>query len=224
MKWKWKLAQAMEIRWWQYYLAGKTPADYLPQKAAYWHSVMRQAEITPAPGARVLDAGCGPAGIFMVLGQQQVEAVDPLLMQYEQTLPHFKPSDYPYVHFINSPLEDFQADQAYDLIFCLNAINHVSDIRLAMDRLVAALHPQGRLWLSIDAHRYPFLRTVFQRLPGDILHPHQYLLEEYRQMLTDRGLDIVQHLKLKPGRIFDYYLLEARYPDEIGHDKVKSAG
>lgn len=214
MKWKWKLAQALEIRWWKYYLAGKTPRDYLRQKTDYWKRVMAQAHILPAPGARVLDAGCGPAGIFIALPQQQVDAVDPLLEQYEQNLEHFDPEAYPNVRFRSLLLEEFQAEQSYDLIFCLNAINHVADIDVAFDRLVNGLHPDGRLWLSIDAHRSRFLRSVFQLLPGDVLHPHQYLLEEYRQMLTSRGLEVVQSLNLKPGRIFDYYLLEAKIATE----------
>lgn len=172
---------------------------------------MEQAQVRPEPGVRVLDAGCGPAGIFIALPQQEVDALDPLLEEYEQTLEHFDPEAYPHVRFRALPLEEFQTEQPYDIIFCLNAINHVADINLAMDRLVAGLHPTGRLWLSIDAHRSRFLRSVFQLLPGDVLHPHQYLLEEYRQMLTSRGLEIVQSLKLKPGRIFDYYLLEARF-------------
>lgn len=222
MKWKWKLAQAMEIRWWKYYLSGKTPEDYLQKKIAYWERVMAKAQIHLPSGARVLDAGCGPAGIFIALPGQQVDAVDPLLGQYERSLAHFNPADYPNVRFVSMPLEDYRSDEPYDVIFCLNAINHVADINRAMNRLVAGLRPNGRLWLSIDAHRHRFLRSVFQWLPGDILHPHQYQLEEYRQMLTSRGLEVVKSIRLKPGHIFDYYLLEAKFADDIRHSRVKT--
>lgn len=211
MNWKWNLAQAAEIRWWKYYLAGKLPEDYLRDKAAYWQRVIKRARIQLPAGARVLDAGCGPAGIFMVLEDQTVDALDPLLEQYARELPHFDPAHYPGVKFLPESLENYQSDTSYDLIFCLNAINHVADIEQALDRLVACLAPQGTLWLSIDAHRHPGLRRIFQWLPGDILHPQQFTLEEYRQLLAQRGMSVVQSLKLKPGRIFDYYLLEANW-------------
>lgn len=211
MNWKWKLAQAAEIRWWKHYLAKKAPEAYLQDKRTYWIRVMQQANIQVPPQSSVLDAGCGPAGIFMVLGEQEVDALDPLLQKYAADLPHFNPENYPGVHFIAESLERYAPEAAYDQIFCLNAINHVADIQQAMDQLVACLQPAGKLWLSIDAHRYPELRWIFQRIPGDILHPHQYTLSEYREMLTDRGLEVMDQIKLKPGRIFDYYLLGAKF-------------
>lgn len=210
MNWKWKLAQAAEIRWWRSYLSGKTPADYLRDKRAYWWRVIEAAEIALPVNAEVLDAGCGPAGIFTILAKQRVDAVDPLLEQYTGQLPHFNPADYPNVRFINGPLEEFQPARRYDVVFCLNAINHVADIGLALDRLVNCLKKGGMLWLSIDAHRHEKLEWLFRRVPADILHPHQYTLAGYERLLKERGLEITKRVKLKPGRIFDYYMLGAR--------------
>lgn len=209
MKWKWKLAQAAEIRWWRHYLANKTPEQYLRAKADYWQRVIRQMGISLPAGARVLDAGCGPAGIFMVLREQQVSALDPLLDRYAATLPHFAPEQYPWVQFITGKLETFRTDRPYDQIFCLNAINHVSDIGQALQRLVDSLAEDGTLWLSTDAHRYSWLCGIFQWLPGDILHPQQYTLDQYRQLLEAAGLEVKTSLRLKPGHIFEYHLLKA---------------
>lgn len=210
MSWKWKLAQAAEIKWWEHYLRSQAPEEYLASKRAYWSRIMQQAGVKMTARQHVLDAGCGPAGIFIALPECRIDALDPLLEEYERRLPHFRREWYPNVAFYNSTLENFQAVHPYDAIFCLNAINHVSDIGAALDRLVNALAPQGSLWLSVDAHRYRLLRWVFQQLPGDILHPHQYTLQEYEGLLHARGLEIQQVMRLKAGRIFDYYLLEAR--------------
>ncbi|WP_170110529.1 class I SAM-dependent methyltransferase [Flavilitoribacter nigricans] len=205
------MAQAAEIRWWRSYLSGKTPEDYLRDKKAYWRRVMREAEIVLPPGAGVLDAGCGPAGIFTVLDGQEVDAVDPLLERYAEELPHFNPADYPRVDFITESLENYRAAAPYDYIFCLNAINHVADIDRAMDRLVESMSADGTLWISIDAHRHPGLQWIFRKIPADILHPHQYTLAGYEELLTARGLQVFGRYKLKPGRIFDYYLLGAHF-------------
>jgi 2-polyprenyl-6-hydroxyphenyl methylase/3-demethylubiquinone-9 3-methyltransferase len=210
MNWKWKVAQAAEIRWWRSYLSEQSPAQYLRDKKAYWWRVVREAEIRLEPGLRVLDAGCGPAGIFTILEEQRVDALDPLLDQYARQLAHFRPEDYPAVNFMTGPLEEFDPRYTYDLVFCLNAINHVADIGRALDRLIHCLSEDGILWLSIDAHRFRSLEYLFRSIPADILHPHQYTLEGYEQLLRGRGLRIFKRIRLKPGRIFDYYLLGAR--------------
>ncbi|MEM1321756.1 MAG: methyltransferase domain-containing protein [Bacteroidota bacterium] len=207
---RWKIAQAAEIRWWQRYLKNKEPKAYLNWKIRYWQDLLQQAEVAPHPGERVLDAGCGPAGIFMVLQQQQVDALDPLLDRYASDLAHFAPTSYPHTRFHALPLEQFDAKATYDRVFCLNAINHVADLGLCFDRLIAATKPGGQLLVSIDAHNFRLLKSIFRLLPGDILHPHQYDLEEYQQMLLQRGCQIERTVLLKKAFIFDYYLMVAR--------------
>ena len=209
MKLRWKIAQAAEIRWWQNYLAAKPKSEYLSWKRSYWHSFLERIGIALQKNQFVLDAGCGPAGIFMVLEAQQVFALDPLLEQYEEKLPHFDMADYPHVCFMEKPLEDLEDEQSYDVVFCLNAINHVQDISLCFDRLVRASKRGGMLVVSIDAHKWALLRRVFQVVPGDLLHPHQYMLEEYCRFLEDRGCSILKTVEMKKGFLFDYYVLVA---------------
>jgi 2-polyprenyl-6-hydroxyphenyl methylase/3-demethylubiquinone-9 3-methyltransferase len=209
---KWKIAQFAEIRWWKNYLKHQTVADYLRYKRQYWHDFLHKIDphfSLPAQ-ARVLDAGCGPAGIFIVFDRQQVTAVDPLLGHYERELPHFSPAQYPYAHFVESPLEAFMPDAPFAHVFCLNAINHVSDLAGALDRLAACVAPGGTLYLSIDAHNHDWLKWIFRALPFDILHPHQYSLREYAGMLEERGMKIAQEIRYSKHPIFDYYLLVAR--------------
>ena len=121
-----------------------------------------------------------------------------------------RPGDYPAVTFISQALENFETAQRFDLIFCLNAINHVADMDAALDRLIAALAPGGTLALSIDAHNYSLLKYIFRALPGDVLHPQQHDLADYQGALTRRGLDVTRSVLLKEEAIFDYYLLIAK--------------
>ncbi len=210
MNLRWKVAQAAEIRWWQKYLAKKQPENYRSWKMEYWQDLLSKIGVSPEKGATALDAGCGPAGIFMALRQQKVTAIDPLLEQYESKLEHFSRADFPNVHFQNVPLEAYSTETPFDIVFCLNAINHVADLPLSFDKLVNATRPGGQLVVSIDAHNYSWLKHVFRLLPGDILHPHQYDLEEYQAMLEGRNCTIEQtHLHRKEG-IFNYYIIVAR--------------
>ncbi len=203
---KWRLAQYLEIRWWQNYLKNKDWPNYLEQKKAYWRRFIAQTNCAPQANERILDAGCGPAGIFLVLEKNEVFAIDPLLTKYSEILP-FKPEDYPWVQFDNRPLEMLEAQGAYDRIYCLNAINHVQDWEISMDRLATALKPGGVLILSSDLHRWKALRHLFRMVPGDVLHPHQHALHEYVAAMQKRGLALQRHELLKKGWIFGYWAL-----------------
>jgi 2-polyprenyl-3-methyl-5-hydroxy-6-metoxy-1,4-benzoquinol methylase len=185
---RWKLAQYLEVKWWNRYLSSKNPDEYILWKIDYWKQLLNYlSDVLPLQkGANVLDAGCGPAGVFIALDDCSVKAVDPLLDSYK-TLPHFQPEK-----------------------FCLNAINHVSDIHLAYDQLAQAVKVNGYLVVSIDAHRSSILKSIFKALPGDVLHPHQYDLKEYEQFLIDRGFVIEKTILKTPGRIFDYYAQVAK--------------
>lgn len=205
---KWDIAQKAELKWWEQYLKKKDKEEYLVWKKEYWEKLLDMiAFLCPiSAGLDVLDAGCGPAGIFMNLSQCHVDAVDPLIDSYAEHLAHFRKNDYPWVQFFSMPIEKYVTDKKYDIIFCMNAINHVSDINKSYDLLVSMLKPQGKLIVTIDAHNHPFYKKLFRMIPGDILHPYQYSRSEYEKFLTSRGLKILQTEKLKEAYFFDHYL------------------
>ena len=210
MSLRWKIAQAAEIRWWRRYLKTKDKKEYIAWKQSYWQTFFEKTSLVLAKDARILDAGCGPAGIFMLFKEQPVDALDPLLDSYQADLPHFEKSDYPNTRFIALPLEVFQKHELYDAVFCLNAINHVADLDKSFDVLVAATKRGGDLTISIDAHNYIGLKRIFQFLPGDILHPHQYDLKDYQNMLIQRDCSIERTILYKKEFIFSYYVLVAK--------------
>ncbi|MBK8474268.1 MAG: methyltransferase domain-containing protein [Sphingobacteriales bacterium] len=216
-KLRWRIAQFAEQRWWKQYLQHKDKTQYLAWKRQYWTQLLQQLSPPLCLPAQtpVLDAGCGPAGIFIALPQCQVHAIDPLLEQYQKNLPHFDPNDYPYVQFEAVSIEQWQPPTTeYQLIFCLNAINHVANLSLCIDKLCSALAPNGQLVMSIDAHNYTAFKQLFRALPGDILHPHQHDLGEYSAMLEQRGLQITQTLRLKSEWLFDHYLIVGKKPPQ----------
>lgn len=204
---KWRLAQFLEVRWWQQYLKKKGKESYLEAKRAYWQRVLESIDISVPKGSRVLDAGCGPAGIFTILSQAEVVGVDPLLNAYAGKLDHFKPEEYPWVRFETLMLETYLAEYPFDMVFCLNALNHVSDLRKGIAVLEKATSQEGCLVISIDTHRHRGLKWLFRLLPGDVLHPHQHSLEDYESLLKNQGLEVKRKVKLKSGWIFNYWIL-----------------
>jgi 2-polyprenyl-6-hydroxyphenyl methylase/3-demethylubiquinone-9 3-methyltransferase len=87
----------------------------------------------------------------------------------------------------------------------MNAINHVADIGTAYDRLIAATKEGGSVVISIDAHNHTFLKHLFRIIPGDILHPHQYDLQEYNEFMTSWGCSIRKTVLIKKEFFFSHY-------------------
>ena len=208
MKWlttlRWRTAQYLELRWWQWYLRGQSPAHYLANKRAYWQRLLDQLAVSVIQNARVLDAGCGPAGIFALLhDRQRVTALDPLLSRYER-LPIFSTASYPEVTFSAEALEQTTLATPFDTIYCFNAINHVADWEASLDALTRLAQPGTRLVLTSDVHRHAWLLPIFRALPGDALHPQQHLAHHYSEALTRRGWRIEREVELRRESIFSY--------------------
>ncbi len=104
---KWKLAQFLELIWWKRYLRKKKVSEYVVWKKEYWNNFMIKTGVEKyiKEDSAVLDIGCGPAGIYICLGEQQVVAVDPLINNYESNLKHFSKSSYPNVSFVSRSFE-----------------------------------------------------------------------------------------------------------------------
>ncbi len=176
---RWKIAQNAELRWWKNYLKDKDHTTYLNWKKAYWNQFLERCQIPLSPDQKVLDIGCGPAGIFLTMYSGQCTAVDPLMDRYKQEFPWLK--EYQDAMLQSGRLEELSSSQQFDLIFCLNAVNHVADWSKSLLALWEALKPGGTLVLSSDVHRFPWLKYPFRLLQGDILHPQQHDLKDYLQ-------------------------------------------
>lgn len=203
------MAQYFEIRWWKRYLNGKSPAAYFQWKRDYWSNFLEKWQIRPLPGQRVLDAGCGPAGIFMEMESNDVDAIDPLYNAYKARFPELFTFYRPNVHFHNAQIEAYSAPQPYDFIYCLNCINHVQNMENALQNLYALGAPNATLILTTDAHNYAFLKFIFSLVPGDILHPHQYMIDQYCQKTANAGWQVTAVHPIQKEGIFTYFLITA---------------
>ena len=159
--------------------------------------------------------------MYMIWEDHPVTALDPLLESYEQ-LPHFSRDRYPHVSFFAEALETWETTESFPWVFCLNVINHVSDLEGALDRLARATGPGGTLLLTVDVHKHSLLKKVFRALPGDILHPHQHDRTDYEYFLERAGFRIEQSHCLKQGRIFNYYgFLATKQPASYESNKFR---
>ncbi|MBL7800422.1 MAG: class I SAM-dependent methyltransferase [Chitinophagales bacterium] len=211
---RWKIAQWFELQWWKRYLTGKSKEEYIAWKTNYWLLLMRTLELerTIEEANTIIDFGCGPFGLPLANQQwkKELTAVDPLLDEYAITIPFFDKHDYSGTHFITQSMEDFSSPEKFDLVFCMNAINHVHSMDKAFDVVVGSTQQNSKIVVSIDAHNFSFFKFLFRLIPGDILHPHQYDLKEYSSFLESRNCKIEQAVCIKQEFFFDHYVLVAR--------------
>lgn len=203
----WRIAQFFEIRWWKNYLSAKEKEDYYSSKKKYWDDVFSMLSDTIDINQKdtILDAGSGPAGIFINFPQNKITAVDPLLDNYEKELNHFSKSDFKNVQFINSPLEEYKSDEKFDFIFCLNVINHVERIGVVIQNLAMSLKDGGKLIFSVDCHHNNLLQKLFSTLKFDVLHPVQLTSPGYKKLFSkQKSLKLKREFIYKNGKIFDY--------------------
>ena len=108
---RWHVAQWFEKMWWKRYLSKKQPEEYLDWKRSYWKRFLNDLNVIPRD--RILDAGCGPAGINIVLHDSEVWAIDPLLDEYK-ALPVFNETNNANVNFLKSTLETLNLETQFD--------------------------------------------------------------------------------------------------------------
>ncbi len=203
----WIHAQQLEIRWWKRYLANKNPTQYHAWKTSYWLRILKSIEhLLPENADSALDVACGPAGIFLVLHDKQVTAVDPLIADYEK-YSFLKVADYPNVHFETLAFEDFVSNKMYPLVFAMNAINHFKDIDKAVKKLIQLTATNGRLILSIDTHRIKLLKYLLRWIKIDRMHPWQFSADEYRNMFQGNGMELKHESVINSGLVFQHRLM-----------------
>ena len=121
---------------------------------------------------RVLEVGCGPACVARCIAGAATWYLDPLLDEYER----LSEISLPPGRRMAAAIEDARLPPGFfDVVVCLNTIDHVRDPRLALASMNAAARPGGLLLLSafVRGPVISFLRNLQERLnlSTDIAHP-----------------------------------------------------
>ncbi len=191
-------------------MLGKSQAGYLAWKRQYWQGFLKKAQLEIGKTERLLEVGCGAAGVFLMFPENPVTAVEPLFEKYRRFFSHLQNGSFPNTTFYPVAFEKYHRDEPFDHIFCLNVINHVADLPVCMGKLARLTIPGGNLAMTVDAHNFLFFKRLFRLVPADILHPHQFDLNEYLEKLQGAGFQTERVELLRKGFIFNYYLLIAK--------------
>jgi SAM-dependent methyltransferase len=150
--------------------------------------------------SRVLDVGCGISTVLHLLPGERI-GVDALAEAYKKLY------EYPaQIRIEEASAESLPFEEGFfDLVFCSNALDHMTSPKRALDEMRRVLRPDGRLILTVevfegDTHRDP-------------AHPHALDVSAVKSLLGAAEFDI-EHSALAPWIGIARYLEGVRSSDE----------
>ena len=174
------------------------------------------------PGARVLDAGCGPGYVAACAGLlgAKAEGVD-----FSDGMVEVAETNFPHLGFSVADVEDLPAkDQSYDAVLSNIVLFHVTDPARAMSEAHRVLKPSGRFvfsqWLGPDRSEcYQLLFDVLGR-HADMTRadpaPNAYVLsneDNVKELMQNAGFTdiksaVVKNVLHAPGPSFFEFFMQ----------------
>lgn len=150
-------------------------------RRAVLREMLREAEFPP--DARILDVGCGTGGNLLFLSSYgEAEGCDCA----EEALEYCARRGFQRTRIADAcglPYED----NAFDLVTCLDVLEHVRLDSLAFRELVRVARPGGFVLVTLPAR--PRLYSSFDCLCG---HLRRYSPDQVRRLAASNGMDVVR--------------------------------
>ena len=158
--------------------------------------VLRAVRALQLPAApQILDAGCGEGSYSLWLSQRYPDGMVTAADTHQQTLDDVNvlaaQAGRTNIKITTLDLEHLDAVSEYDLIICVDVMEHIENHQRVMANLHRALRPGGHLVLHVPQpqQRFLFVRRTFG--PG---HPHVregYTPVELERLLRGQGFAVV---------------------------------
>ena len=149
----------------------------------------------------VLDIGCGGGLISESLAKKnaKVTGIDENIYNIKQAKEHAKIKSLK-INYINQSLDFFfkKNKKKFDLILCLEVLEHVDDVEEALDKIIKLLNPSATLILSTINRNLKSL--IFAKIFGEyVLNWIPVGTHQFEKFLKPE--EIIEFLKLKKIKI-----------------------
>lgn len=150
------------------------------------------------PGSRVLDVGCGRAVALFWLAQRHPDwhltgvELDPALVG--PTRRAIERSHWPNMTIVEGSVEELADEMAYDLVLCIDVLEHIAHDLALLRRLRRALKPGGYLALHVPRRHQEQWRlfSAFQQHEVDGHIRDEYTEEELRERLIAAQFQLLE--------------------------------
>jgi len=145
---------------------------------------------------RILEIGGGPTCIFLALREGEKYAFDPTYEHLFGLYPTLREiEEYKDVIFISSPIEKAELKGQFDLIFTLNSLDHVAQLKPIVDKIDELLCPSGKLVIVVDCYADSLVSKIMRFFDIDLPHPHHFIAADIAHLFSNYKL-VRQDLKI----------------------------
>jgi SAM-dependent methyltransferase len=166
----WKDSQKNELYFWESQFKKNNEdqvqrnAYYLSKMEGHCDMIKRFVEENKLEDKTVMDLGSGPEGILHVIDCKYKIAVDPLMREFRSLGYDISANGVNAYTLKAEDLFEHFGEDYFDVIFCLNSIDHHQDPKLVIDQCYKVLKPGGHLILLTDT-RLPEQCDAYHKLP-----------------------------------------------------------
>jgi SAM-dependent methyltransferase len=185
---RWHLAQAQERRWWEEKMAA-LDFSYFARFAMELQEIVAE-EAAVKEHTRILEIGCGPAGILTHLDARFRIGMDPLERFYG-AIDKCRLYRDPGVRYLAAKGEGLPfGDGSFDLIIIDNILDHCEDIDAVVQEMKRALATNGIIYLrnfTVTEWGF-FLAEVIEFFRIDRGHPYHFREKDLHMLFSRHGL------------------------------------
>lgn len=205
---RWKIAQEAERAFWKRRSRHHDTLEKKRAKINNVHSHYRPTienltrELRLSDSISVLEIGSGPTCIGQLISAKYASYIDPLMDFYRVEFRDVLPDG----ELICQKGEEItKGDDSYDLVFCINSLDHMAAPEAALGEVVRVLRPGGFLVLGLFIH--PPVSATPKFVTENLLpffredaHPHHFTDASIRKLLAMYPLENINEIRIEKNR------------------------
>jgi len=208
-KTRWLVSQKKLVEYWH----GETILEQELERVRHFYAPLMETYAgNLSDTSSILDIGCGPVCAARFLEQGEHIYLDPLLDDFRRAYPGKLPKGK---HLAMAAEGIPEPDASFDLILCIDALDHVMNPEMALHEMQRLLKPDGTLILGLPVFpalfvRFRYTLECFFPLFRNEAHPYSYTYLGIRNTLS-RHFDFIEERQIPAARSADTRKLGKEY-------------
>jgi len=214
---RWSTAQKHEVEFQKHWNDSEQTIEYIKE---YWekYRYLNQIEkyINLADSSKILDIDSGAFGVLRIIPRGDRYGIDPLMDFYRSK--YRLPKDITWASGVGENIP-FKAD-FFDLIFCVNVLDHTSNPNEVLNEIKRVLNPKGNFILTVNCHGV--IPKIYMQIFSikDVMHPYHFSVNFVKNYLKIFGFGIKKVFKTRTYSKVQYYVNERIFFRKTVYSKI----